>query len=637
MALRRLILMVVMIGLCCAACRREDASAPVFTDISARAGIRGVFPTYDAVGADFNNDGWLDILVPNHGGPVSLYMNNGDGSFRDKGRRARLGRGDMHGAAAFDFDHDGDRDIYFTMGADRGRGLGKNRLHENLGRFNFRISPAHDVLADPQGRGRSVVVMDYDLNGAADLLVVNFRTPNPLFLNDGSGRFEPCDGKTVLKDLPHTILSPGDYDDDGDLDFFCVGVGEDRLLENRGAGRYVNVTKKAGIRPMPHSQCALWGDYDNDGDLDLYVTRGLSHYDRAAPLADGAAFYCNTESVVKGLDIRAPSGEAAFLLYMNSMAQPDRIFIGRAGRHPEAHRFSLSAGAPPDAAGEPPSDRRPGFYVWRAPAGKTWHLRFYPIPGSQCSFSGVVTTGNRPSAVEPVGFGSSPPPTPDTLYENLGGGGFRDVTSAAGLGNTGSGQGGGWGDFDNDGDLDLYVVNGGYSVFNQPNSLYVNNDDGTFTDISGISGAEADVAGRGFGCLAGDFNNDTFLDLFLTNGGGVPPFHTGPHLLLENRGNRNRGLLITLEGAGPAPNVIGTRVRMAAGGRIQMREKAGGNAYYSFSDLPLHFGLGSRKKPDWLEVRWPDGTLQMFQDVPAAGRIHIKKGARRIEDSSAGL
>ena len=629
---RRVFILFILVSLLYpAGCGLYETPEPHFTDVSSGAGIRDVSPTYDAIAADFNNDGWLDILVPNHGHPLSLYVNNRDGSFLRMPRQAGLGLGDMHGAAVLDYDNDGDQDIYFALGAQRGSGTKANRLHENMGNLKFRRLKAGTGFEDPRGRGRGVVVFDYDEDGFSDLFVVNFATPNRLFTRDREGRFCDRAGGAGLSDLPQCVCVPGDYDGDGDLDLFCTGVGRDTLLENDGEGQFVDVTIKAGILPQRSGQCPLWGDFDNDQDLDLYVTRGVGHRDEVAATDDGLAFYCNSDGEIKGLDFETGTEEIVCTFYTNGQRREDSVFIGESYEHPESQPFIPGGTGGQESQGEIDLGKGPGIYIWRNTKKECWQMRFFSPEDIRWGFSGIITMEDVPDTFSTLAFENEPIPTANTLYENLGNKTFRDITEQAGVGDSRSSQGGGWGDLDNDGDLDLYIVNGGYAILNEPNTLYLNHSDGTFSDISIRSGATAQVEGRGFGCLLADFNNDAFLDIFVTNGQGNPPFHGGPHKLFRNDGNRNHWLLIHLEGTASPRDAVGARVSVKSGDLVQTRENAGGNPYYSFSHMPLHFGLGSRKKIEWIRIRWPGGALQEFYDLSADQCLRIREGAEKPE------
>src|SRR4030095_5832281 len=127
-----------------------------------------------------------------------------------------------------------------------------------------------------------------------------------------------------------------------------------------------------------------------------------------------------------------------------------------------------------------------------------------------------------------------------TLYRNNGDGTFMDVTDQTGVGSMANNRAAAWGDFNNDGLLDLDVVNSGSDPEGKrPTYLLMNNENGTFTDVASRAGVDDSVVSRGRGAAWGDYDNDGFLDLFVTNGEDGTQFVEGPQILYRNRGNRH--------------------------------------------------------------------------------------------------
>jgi hypothetical protein len=123
-----------------------------------------------------------------------------------------------------------------------------------------------------------------------------------------------------------------------------------------------------------------------------------------------------------------------------------------------------------------------------------------------------------------------------TLYHNNGDGTFTDVTNAAGLGALNNNRAACWGDFDNDGYLDLYVVNSGMDPAGKgPNFLYRNNHSGGFRDVAAQAGVQSLVLSRGRGAAWADYDGDGFLDLFVTNGEDNTDYPQGPQFLFAPR------------------------------------------------------------------------------------------------------
>ena len=194
-----------------------------------------------------------------------------------------------------------------------------------------------------------------------------------------------------------------------------------------------------------------------------------------------------------------------------------------------------------------------------------------------------------------------------------------------------SGQRVTWGavffDYDNDGDEDLYVASGFLAddptldLKKQPNVLLRNDGDGSFTDVSEISGA--DDPGYGRGAVYLDYNSDGCLDLYVANLGtsAVSAQHAK---LLENRCDWGNGwLVIRTVGTASNRDGIGARITVVAGEKTQIREVSAGGSNKSQSMLPVHFGLGKAEMVDSIQVRWPSGTVQTLRDVAVNQRITI--------------
>ena len=182
------------------------------------------------------------------------------------------------------------------------------------------------------------------------------------------------------------------------------------------------------------------------------------------------------------------------------------------------------------------------------------------------------------------------------------------------------------GDFDNDMDLDLYLVCAG-TVENLPNRLYENDGKGTFRLVPEAGGASGSMTGRGDAVVTADYDRDGFLDLFVTNGAGLEPFGNGPHQLFRNRGNGKHWVEIDLEGVKSNRDGIGASVELEAGGVVQRREQRGGMHGYAQNHQRMHFGLAHNTKVDRLRVRWPSGRVQHLTDVPADQILRIREPA----------
>jgi len=214
-----------------------------------------------------------------------------------------------------------------------------------------------------------------------------------------------------------------------------------------------------------------------------------------------------------------------------------------------------------------------------------------------------------------------------TLFRNLGGGLFEDVTFKTGVGPATLpfvGFGTLFFDADNDGDLDLSVVNG--HVMNSPGHVrpgakeaqrrvLLRNDGGRFRDVAASSGPGFGLERVGRALAAADIDNDGDLDLLAVN-------NNGPADLLRNGGTPgSNAVLVRLVGTASNRGAVGARLRATVGTATQLREVKAGSSYLAQNDLRVHFGLGTTKQIDRLEIRWPNGKAPEILTSVAAGQI----------------
>jgi hypothetical protein len=219
-----------------------------------------------------------------------------------------------------------------------------------------------------------------------------------------------------------------------------------------------------------------------------------------------------------------------------------------------------------------------------------------------------------------------------TLYQNNGDGTFYDASLQGGLGiNTKYlGFGAGFFDFDNDGWKDIFLANGHvypaitkkklHVTYKQRKILYRNRGNGRFQDISRKAGSGITEPSVSRGCAFGDFDNDGKVDIIVNNLDGPPS------LLRNESRNENNWLMVKCIGTKSNRSAIGARVSVMIGQRVQIDEVMSGSSYYSQNDLRLHFGMGAADKADSVEVRWPSGETESFEEVKANRLIHVKEG-----------
>ena len=472
---------------------------------------------------DLDADGILDLFVVNHGGVPTLLRNRGDGTFKNVRPRSGISTtGDRHGAAWGDYNNDGLPDLFITLGAERASALGDktDQLYRNDGDGHFTEVAGIAGVENRFGRGRSVNWIDYDNDGLLDLFIKNFDTPNVLYRNNGDGTFTDVAEAAGLAAAPGTIASWADYDGDGHVDLVVTApAGPDRLYRNNGDGTFTDVTKRAGLATRGgrfNGAGVAWGDYNGDGLLDLYIARGRLRESRwMTSDSSRIVFSAEETGTQNGLDFTVSGGPIIVDLFLNGCRDPLRVFLGHAATPasdlPVNPTWQSAWGHPAYTEGVDL-----GFYVWKDNRG--WHLRWNsdgrPNGEQAQTFQGVVTTTG---VIESVTWLKAPDPPSHgggTLYRNNGDGTFTDVTVAAGVVTDTDNRAAMWGDADNDGHLDLYVVGRSGRNF-----LFHNNGDGTFTEIAETAGVLAATGAHGEGAAWGDYDRDGFLDLLVTQTG----------------------------------------------------------------------------------------------------------------------
>jgi hypothetical protein len=269
-----------------------------FVDVTVSAGMGLVAsPTQNAVWADYDSDGDLDLFIGNESQterphPSRLYRNNGDGTFTDVAITAGVTNDRFAKASAWgDYDDDGDPDLYVSN-------HGPNRLYRNDGDGTFTDVAQELSVTEPRVRSFADWFFDYDNDGDLDLFVADYvvepalvavsyfnidvnRGHPRIYRNDG-GRFTDASGQLGLtRPLLPMGANYGDLDNDGWLDFY-LGTGDPSyesvmpnvMYRNVGGRRFEDVTYSGGFGHLQKGHGVAFGDLDNDGDQDLFHQLG---------------------------------------------------------------------------------------------------------------------------------------------------------------------------------------------------------------------------------------------------------------------------------------------------------------------------------------------------------------------------
>jgi len=508
--------------------------------------------------------------------------------------------------------------------------------------------------------GTGVAVFDYDNDGWPDIFIVNgsklagipkgSEPTNHLYHNNHDGTFTDVSEKSGLRSPGWGQgVCVGDYDNDGLEDLFVTYYGKNRLYHNEGRGRFKEVAEPAGVAGTGSewSTGCAFVDYDRDGLLDIVVANYVDFKVSTSPLPGQ-----NAACLWKGTPVMCgPRGlkPATNLLYHNlgngrfaNVTQSSGI-----SRTPGHYCFSVSTldydnDGWPDiyiACDSAPSilyhNNRDGTFTDTAVLSG---VAFNEDGREQAGMGSTIADYDGDG--RPDIFKTNFSDDTSTLYHNNGDGTFSDVTLAAGLGiNT---QYLGWGamffDFDNDGWPDLLQVNGHVypevdtyklgSNYQEPRLLYRNTSKGVFEDISRVAGPGITTAASGRGLAIGDLWNNGSLAAVIANMG------SRPSLLVNRRTYSNHWLGIKVVGSKSNRDGIGAQVTVKLGPRILKQEVRSGSSYDSNNDMRVHFGLGPAAKVDLLEVRWPSGLVEQFDDIRIDKIDMIKEGSgKRIAAS----
>ena len=565
-----------------------------------------------------------------------------------------------------------------------GIGFRMNNLPNEQGEQRFRIN-----LYD---HGAGLAVGDYDNDGRDDIYFLNQHGPTALYRNRGEGTFEDVTRKAgvELDGRVSVAATFADYDNDGWEDLFVTTTRAGNVLfHNRGDGTFEDVTAKAGLTHVGHSQTAVFFDYDNDGLLDLYLTNTAhwttDNFDFAgrnfegkasldalmgSPIETNILYHNNGDGTFTdvtdkaGLRGRGWAGDVAvfdydedgFLdVFVPSMFGRGQLYHNNGnGTFTDVTAETLGP-TPHGAIGakvfDYDGDGRLDLFVvdmhsdmWMGldsrhasleEAKQAQHRRFLSPAGPRVNeqAEGFVRSQRQSFAMagknyDELLFGNA-------LYRNLGNGKFAETAQQAGL-ETFWPWGIATGDFDNDGHEDVFITSGmGYPFYYWPNQLMMNNGNGTFTERAAELGVEPptggvyqekNIAGRQ---AARSSRSAAVADF---DGDGrleivTNNFNDRPYFF-ANRFPRRNYLELRLTGTSSNRDAIGAVARLWVGNTVMVRQVSPAGGYLAQSSRTLHFGLGDRSKVDSIAIRWPRGIAQTLIDPKINSLIQVREPAQ---------
>jgi len=457
----------------------------------------------------------------------------------------------------------------------------------------------------------------------------------------------------------------GDFDNDGLVDLFFTRIdGPDKLYKNLGNGTFQDVSASAGFTANLPTNGPAFGDIDNDGDLDLYVSAVVPQ----SATSNRYYLYINNgdgtfteDAVARSADITTAVPTSAMSIafgdydrdgYLDAMTSDWEVLVSQSSSRLLRNQGAANPGHFTDVTAAAGLNVYPKNYSYRfSPRFTDLDRDGLPDIAIAADFitsqlfwnngDGTFTDGTIPAGVgiDRSGMGSTigdydgdgdldwyvtailngtydPINNPDfgnKLYRNEGNRVFSEQAYQANVIPQGWWWGTSWLDYDNDGDLDLMATNGWPGPFNtDPTTLFRNNGDGTFTDVTAAEGISDTAQGRGL--LTLDFDNDGDLDTIVVNYNAEPVFYR------NDSANGNAYLRIKTVGTESNRDGIGAKLILdpdsSIAGDEQYREVDGGSNFLSQNEMTVHFGLGAHSGTiDSLTIQWPSGIVQQFFDL----------------------
>ena len=494
---------------------------------------------------DYDADGWQDILLlnsmdwPGHKRQrttLKLYRNNRNGTFTDVTQAAGLDV-EMYGlgVAVGDYNNDGFPDIFIS-------GVGQSRLFRNTGKGTFQDVTKSSGLLGKQGLSTSAVWIDYDRDGFLDLFVCNY-----VRWSAEHDVFCSLDGKNKSYCTPEAYR--------GDT---CW------LFHNQGNGTFEDVTATSGIFDSSSKSLGVaMLDYDQDGWPDLLVANDTQPNKLYRNLHNG-----------KFKDVAVEAG-----LAFSTEGK------ARAGMGVDAADFDNSG--------------KTGIIITNFDNEMLGLYR-----ASTKGYDDIaIETGLGSASKNTLGFGC--------VFYDVDLDGLLDIAVA-------------------NGHIDETVRNiRGNVGYAQPPQLFQNLGGGKFRDVANEIGGEFDRPKVGRGLAVGDFDGDGDLDLLLTTN------NDGAYLYRNDVSNGHRSIRFHLVGTKSNRDAIGATVRLYVDGRVQTRMVRSGSSYLSQCELPVTFGVGHQDQIEKVVIAWPSGrseehrklaTGKAYQVVEAKGIMADLKG-----------
>ncbi len=510
----------------------------------------------------------------------------------------------------------------------------------------------------PEIMGSGCALFDYDADGDLDIYIVNgaehedgivkpdSRMRNHLFRREDDGTYHDVTDQTELGDTGYGMgVAVADVDNDDDLDVYVTNFGRNRFYRNDGDGTFTDDTVAAGFDTVARfdwSCSAAFLDYDRDGAPDLFVTNYLK-YDAGKSCRDraGAPDYCGPMAFEGVPDVLYHNnGDGTFTdVSVNASIGSVR---GR-GLGVVCEDFDEDGSIDIFVANDGEAN-----HLWINRGDGTFRDEAMTLGAAlnemgQAEASMGIAVGDVDLDGHIDLFCTHLRNESNTLYHGAGARGFADATATAGLGAPSmdrTGFGAAFADLDHDGAPEIVIVNGRvkrgpasnaahldafWRDYAEPNQVFSNGGTKGFADACPEIGAFCSTVDASRGLAVGDIDDDGDLDFLVSNGSGRA------RLYRNDTPKHGHWLMVAACAPGRSTPELGAAIDVEADGRWHHGTVRTASSYLSAGDSRVHFGLGAATAVSNITVRWSDGTVEAFGGGAVDRHVRVERGGGKVE------
>ncbi|MDV7139510.1 CRTAC1 family protein [Maribacter sp. TH_r10] len=494
-----------------------------------------------------------------------------------------------------------------------------------------------------ESSGSGITVFDYNNDGLMDLYMMNGTylegisqkdgaenkgTANELYKNNGDGSFTEVAELARVDDKNWSMAAGAiDLDNDGFQDLYLLNYGPNVFYHNNGDGTFTEQTRKLGlVGPEKLNGFTKWSigvsfwDYNEDGRLDAMVgnflafdpeyistqTPGMmphpSEYNGQASMLYQQQPNGTFKDVTEKENLFYPDSKCMGLTVYDYDGDGDMDII-QANDHQANFLFKNENGS---------------FKEVGVPSGIAVNSHGQVTGSMHATIGDIDGDGLVDMLVADLKYGA--------VYRNMGNGLFQDVTESSGVAKSFLGKGS-WGtalfDYDNDGDLDIISANGNAEeLILQYPVLLENDGKGNFKDVGKSVSPYFATKRSGRGLVIWDYDNDGYLDVVISH----VDLEATSTLLHNEGGNGNNWLGVTLKGKNGLASGIGAKITVKTAGKELVRINQWTTGYLSNNEPRTHFGLGKAGMVNQLEVKWPNGELEIYKNIKPNQYLILEQG-----------